>query len=209
MNESEHGNRIVFRSRFGIVLTVVVWVICAGGVISAIVSGAGILPVVLLSTLGWFVWLAFWRPCVVTDAAGVELHNLVRDVSIPYGAIENVDTRFALVVTADGRNYSAWGAPAPGGGSAMRDSMSRRRSGQTDWRDAPRSVRDAGSARAGDAVTSASGAPATVIRRELDRRDREGIPRSVDARVRVNVRAPLVAVSTLALVASVAVILIG
>ena len=69
-------------------LTVVVWVICAGGVISAIVSGAGILPVVLLSTLGWFVWLAFWRPCVVTDTDGVELHNLVRDVSIPYGAIE-------------------------------------------------------------------------------------------------------------------------
>lgn len=186
-----------------------VWAICAGGVISAIVSGAGILPIVLLLSLGWFVWLAFWRPSVVTDSDGVQFHNLVRDVTIPYAAIENVDTRFALVVTAGGRDYSAWGAPAPGGGSAMRDSMNRRRAGQTDWRDAPQSVRDAGSARAGDAVTSASGAPATVIRRELDRRDREGIPRAADARVRVDVRTPLVVVSAFALVASVAVIVTG
>ena len=184
------------------------WAICCTGIVSALVTGAGIAPVVLLASLGWFVWLAFWRPSVVTDARGVELRNLVRDVSIPYDAVDDVDTRYALVVRAGDRSYSAWGAPAPGGASSLRDSLSRRRAAGADWRDAPRSVRESGAARPGDVADSASGAPATVIRRELERRDREGIRRDPAARIAVTVRPLLVAASALALAASVAVIVL-
>jgi len=198
--------RIVFRSRFGIGLTIVVWAICAAGIVSALLVGAGVGPVVLLASLGWFVWLAFWRPSVVTDSRGVELRNLVRDVAIPYDAVDDVDTRFALVVRSGERSYSAWGAPAPGGASSLRDSLSRRRAAGTDWRDAPRSVREGGSARPGDVADSVSGAPATVIRRELDRRVREGIRRDATARAVTTAQPLLIAVSVLALAASLAVI---
>jgi hypothetical protein len=201
--------RIVFRSRFGIGLTIVVWAICAAGIVSALLVGAGIAPVVLLASLGWFVWLAFWRPSVVTDAHGVELRNLVRDVEVPYAAIDDVDTRYSLVVHSGGKSFSAWGAPAPGGAASLRDSMSRRRStNRTDWKDAPRSVRAGGAARPGDTVDSASGAPATVIRRELERREHEGVRRDPTGRAVVTVRPALIALSIVAITASIAVIVI-
>jgi len=202
----------VFRSRAGIVLTVVVWAICAAGIVSALVSDAGFAPVVLLSALGWFVWLLFWRPCVVTDTDGVEFRNLVRDVRIPFDAIDDVDTRYTLRVQSGSARYSAWGAPAPGGASTLRSSMglrgSTRRSTET-WRDAPRSVRESGSARPGDAVGSASGAPATVIRRELERRERECTRRDPAPVVTVQVRVALVAISAVLLATSVAAIVVS
>ncbi len=201
--------RIVFRSRFGIGLTIVVWAISAAGIVSSLVSGAGLVPVVLLASLGWFVWLAFWRPSVVTDARGVQLRNLVRDVDVPYDAIDDVDTRYSLVVRSGGKSFSAWGAPAPGGAASLRDSMSRRRAtNRSDWNDAPQSVRAGGTARPGDTVGSASGAPATVIRRELARREHEGIRRDTAARATVAVRPLLVVVSGAALAASIAVIVL-
>lgn len=201
--------RIVFRSRFGIGLTIVVWAICTAGIVSSLIVGAGLAPVVLLASLGWFVWLAFWRPSVVTDARGVELRNLVRDVEVPYGAVDDIDTRYALVVRSGGRSYSAWGAPAPGGAATLRDSMNRRRAtNRTDWSDVPRSVRAGGTARPGDTVDSASGAPATVVRREMERRERDGVRRDPADRAVVTVRPALIAVSVLALAASVAVIVV-
>lgn len=207
--DQQHG--IVFRSRFGIVLTLVVWAICAAGIVSALVSRVGLGPIVLLGALGWFVWLTFWRPCVVTGDEGVELRNLVRDVQIPYDAIEDVETRFSLTVRAGGRAYSAWGAPAPSGASSLRDAARRRPSADARerWKDAPRSVREQGAARPGDDAGTASGAPATVIRRELERRGREGIRTNADARAVVRPQPALITVSVIALVASVAVIVVG
>lgn len=201
---------IVFRSRTGIALTVVVWAIAAAGIVSAIAIGAGPVPLVLLASLAWFVWLVFWRPCVVVEPDVVQLRNLVRDVDIPFDAIDDLDTRFALTIAAGGQSYSAWAAPAPGGTSTLRDQMSRRRATNPDrWRDAPRSVRESGSARPGDAVGSASGAPATVIRRELERRAREGVRRAADAVVTVRVQWTLVAISVALLAASVVAIAAG
>ena len=207
--DQKHG--IVFRSRFGIGLTLVVWGICTAGIASAVVSGAGLAPVVLLGALGWFVWLTLWRPSVVTDDDGVHLRNLVRDVEIPYDLVEDVETRFSLTVRAGGRAYSAWGAPAPSGASSLRDAVRRRPSpGAGDrWKDAPRSVREHGSARPGDDVGTASGAPATVIRRELERREREGIRRADGARVIVRHQPVLIAVSCVAAVASIAAIVLA
>lgn len=205
---SGQQDRIVFRSTFGIVLTVVTWAICGAGIASAVASGAGVTPVVLLATLGWVVWLAYWRPCVVTTSEGVVLQNLVRDVEIPYDAVEDVDTRFSLRIRAGGRTHAAWGAPAPSGLSGLRDGM-RRGARPERWRDAPRSVRDAGRARIGDAVETASGAPATVIRRELERRAREGGAARREAQVVVRLRTPLAAVTAALVAASAFALVIG
>jgi hypothetical protein len=55
----------------------------------------------------------FWRPSVEVDADGVRLLNLVRDVHVPWGLLEGVQTRFALALLADGRRYTSWAAAAP------------------------------------------------------------------------------------------------
>lgn len=205
-----HRQRIVFRSTSGLVLTGVVWCVCAAGIVSAVVTGAGVAPVTLLAALGWSVWLAFARPCVVTDAQGVTLRNLVRDVEMPYDCVDDVDTRYALRLHADGRAFSAWAAPAPGGAAGLRDGMRRERAAKPErWRDAPHAVRASGSARAGDAVDTASGAPATVVRRELARRERDGVLRDPAARVRVRVRTDLIAVGAVLLGVAAAAVLLG
>lgn len=185
---------IVFRSTFAVVLTIVVCLICVAGAVTAVINRAGIAPVLLLCTLGWLVWLGYGRPRVVVDAAGVTLHNPVTEVRIPFDAIDDVDTRYTLRVTAQGRTWSAWGAPAPSGAGTLRDSM--RRGSRTDsWRDAPHSIRRSGSARPGDATDTPSGAPATVIRRELDRRMHNQIARDAAARTQHRYRVPLIVIS--------------
>lgn len=56
----------------------------------------------------------FWRPAVVIDDAGVELRNVLRDVRVPWSALEAVDTRFTLTLVTAGRRYQSWAAPASG-----------------------------------------------------------------------------------------------
>jgi hypothetical protein len=65
------------------------------------------------------VYVLFWRPCVRVDEDGVTLVNLLRDVRVPFGALEAVGTRFALSLEVSGRRYTAWAAPAPGRTSSM------------------------------------------------------------------------------------------
>jgi hypothetical protein len=56
----------------------------------------------------------FWRPAVVVDDAGVELRNLVRDVRVPWPALEVLDTRYTLTLHSGGRRYQSWAGAAPG-----------------------------------------------------------------------------------------------
>lgn len=195
MHPAQPAQRIVFRSTAGLVLTGVTWVLCAVGVVSAIITGAGVAAIALLAVACWFVWLVFARPCVITTDEAVQLHNLVRDIEVPYDAIDDLDTRYALRLHAGGGQWSAWSAPAPGGAVGLRDGLRRTPARPDAWRDAPHSVRASGAARAGDAVGTASGAPATVIRRELERRERDGGARTETA-VRVRLRVDLIAIST-------------
>jgi len=56
----------------------------------------------------------FWRPAVVVDDEGVLLVNVVRDVRVPFTALERVDTRYALTLLAGGRRYVSWAGAAGG-----------------------------------------------------------------------------------------------
>ncbi|MFT3799534.1 PH domain-containing protein [Microbacterium sp.] len=104
---------VVFRSRFGIVLTIMFWAIAAVGTISAIVDGMPPAVPGAFLTAAWFVWLLFWRPSVVVDADGTEFRNILRDVEIPFSSVETVRTQYALTVVTAGRTYRAWAMPAP------------------------------------------------------------------------------------------------
>jgi len=63
---------------------------------------------------GALVYALFWRPAVVVDGEGVELRNVLRDVRVPWAALEQVDTRYALTLYAAGRRHQSWAAAAPG-----------------------------------------------------------------------------------------------
>ncbi|HEY6794750.1 MAG TPA: PH domain-containing protein [Kineosporiaceae bacterium] len=56
----------------------------------------------------------FWRPAVIVDDEGAQLRNVLRDVRIPWAALDAVETRYALTLVAAGRRYVSW-AGASGG----------------------------------------------------------------------------------------------
>jgi hypothetical protein len=67
-----------------------------------------------LLAAGMLVYVLFWRPAVLVDDHGVELRNVLRDVRVPWSALESVDTRFALTLLVDGGRHQSWAASAPG-----------------------------------------------------------------------------------------------
>ena len=71
------------------------------------------LPGIVLA--GTLVYAVLVRPSVEVSLAGVALRNVVTDVDVPWGALAEVQTRYALtLVTTDGRRFTAWAAPASG-----------------------------------------------------------------------------------------------
>ena len=67
-----------------------------------------------MALLAVICWATFWRPRVTVSDGGVELVNVTRTVFVPWPALHDLETRWALtLVTAYGR-FTAWSAPAPG-----------------------------------------------------------------------------------------------
>ncbi|MET1020732.1 MAG: hypothetical protein ABWX69_00855 [Arthrobacter sp.] len=83
------------------------WLLLAGRPAAAMDAA----PWLLLAS--WFVYLAQWRPFLRTDGQGFELVNGLRSHRIPFGAIDDVEVRYTVVVLAGGRRYVSWGAPTP------------------------------------------------------------------------------------------------
>jgi hypothetical protein len=115
--------RLVYRPIAGRVLTgcfagFAAWWVIAGlvGNARASVSWTGI---AWLLAVGAVMYAVLWRPAVVVDAEGVRLLNVLRDVRIPWAALESVETRYTLTLITAGRSYASWAAGAPGRGSAM------------------------------------------------------------------------------------------
>ncbi|MFC5380210.1 PH domain-containing protein [Aquipuribacter nitratireducens] len=99
------------------VLAVAWWVLAgvlvvdlvANGTLTSVLLGGGVLA--LASAV---VHALFWRPAVRVDRGGVELVNVWRTVRLPWSTLEDLDTRWALTLTAAGRRWSSWAAPASG-----------------------------------------------------------------------------------------------
>jgi hypothetical protein len=96
----------------GVFVTIVLW-----WVIDLAVRGRpGDAAVVGLWSLAAVALLVavFWRPAVLVDDVGIELRNVVRDVRVPWPALESIDTRYTLTLHAAGRRFQSWAGAAPG-----------------------------------------------------------------------------------------------
>ncbi len=114
--EAKLGALVVFRPTTGLVCSLL-WTVAATGWITLALGDGALAALrqvplfVLLSTL---VYATCWRPLVAVRPGSVLIRNVVRDVEIPWAAIAEVTTRYALTLTiTDGRTISAWAAPAP------------------------------------------------------------------------------------------------
>lgn len=157
-----------FRPGFGRGLTVFVVAIAIVSAVVVLVT-AGVNTVALtLPWLGLLVatcWAVFWRPSVTVSDAGVRFVNVTRTIDIPWPAVQEVDTRFALTLhTAYGR-FAAWAAPAPSAGTALRSSMRARRESARDVED-PTAIQTSSM---GDLAGTASGDAAMLVRRRWER----------------------------------------
>ncbi|XAS66315.1 PH domain-containing protein [Micrococcaceae bacterium Sec5.7] len=110
------GNAEIFKARTNKWFAWISWLVAAFGLLVTVLTGGpgalvGAGPLLLIAFLGW---LLFWRPAVVVDDAGVTLENPFRSVAVPWAALVNVDTRYALTLVTPGKSYASWAAPAPG-----------------------------------------------------------------------------------------------
>ena len=154
------GNAAIFKARTNKWFAGFSWFVAAAGLAGLVVAGgpgalSGVWPLLLIAYLGW---LLFWRPAVIVHDAGVTIENPFRAITVPWPALVQVDTRYALTLVTPGRSYGAWAAPAPGiwGGRNARPE---------DLRGLPGSTYGPGnSVRPGDLKTTDSGQAAQLVR---------------------------------------------
>jgi hypothetical protein len=116
MESSSVAGATVFKPRTSVWFTGIAVLIAVGGLVSVMVTDgtAGLsaaAPLVGVAYLGW--WL-FWYPAVVLAEDTVTLRNPLATVQVPWTALIDVDTKYALKLLTPSGAYTAWAAPAPG-----------------------------------------------------------------------------------------------
>jgi hypothetical protein len=115
----------VFRPAFGRVLAVVVGAMCGVAVVVTAAQGSVrdvVTALPWLALVAGACWAIFWRPRVEVSDGGVRIVNVMRTIDVPWPAIRDVETKWALkLVTAYGA-FTAWAAPSGGRGPARRAS---------------------------------------------------------------------------------------
>jgi hypothetical protein len=160
---------ILFRSRFGQVLTVFVIGVAAIAVVLMIAQGAS----AEILRYGWVIafvallaWAMYWAPSVTVTDGGVSLRNVLRTVELPWPSIGAVDTKFALTLITTYGKYTAWAAPAPGRHATL--------SARGDLKHLPSSTYVAGTVRPGDDLRTDSGQAALIVRARWEKLRDEG-----------------------------------
>jgi hypothetical protein len=106
----------VFRPRTGTWFTAIAVLVAAGGLVGVVASDGpvGLLrgwPLFAVAFGGW--WL-FRYPAVIFEDRGVTLRNPLATVHVPWSALIDIDTKYALKLVTTSGSYTAWAAPAPG-----------------------------------------------------------------------------------------------
>lgn len=154
----------VFRSRFGRVFSVMTWVVLAVAEAPLVGNIPGLLrSLPVAAALGFAIWAAFWRPVLRVDDNGLHIRNVVTDIDIEWGAVQQVDTKWGLTIFTSIGRIPVWAAPAPGRHAAF---SATRDQGKF----LPESTYVSGTVRPGDLASTESGAAAALIRREWERR---------------------------------------
>ena len=147
-----------FRPAFGRVLSVIVVAIAIAGLSGFVVSGdvAGLVRYGWgLALLGYAAVALFWLPSLSVAEHEVTVKNVFSTLHVPWPAIQNIDTKYALTLTTPRGRISVWASPAP-------NRYAGQVSASADTRVAGKVL--GGSIRPGDLLTTASGAAAHVIR---------------------------------------------
>lgn len=160
MPQLSGSDREKLNSRFNRVLAGGVWAISAVIAVSLFFTNrpsqvAYIVPLALLNLL---TWEALWRPVLVLTNDGIEVMNPFRTIGIPWPALVNVDTKFALTLFTPGRRFEVWIAPSPGRAFGYTSAIVADREVTRLAPDSTRTVRP------GDLATSDSGAAASLVR---------------------------------------------
>lgn len=149
---------VTLPSRFNRIMAIVLGVLSILAVVAAATSGdLRLLPAYPGAALLAFVaWVALWRPYVRVEGEGVTLRNVTHSVLVPWAALIQVETRYALTLRTPRHAFAAWAAPAPGFLTALR---ARRRDGN-------REAQAAGDSRlrVGDLIGTESGDAALIVR---------------------------------------------
>lgn len=105
-----------FRPAFGRVLAGALMIICAVSGVSVIGAGADAVWQVWpwLALVGFGAWALYWRPLVEVNAGGVRVVNVFRTIEVPWPAITEIETQWALTLVTTLGTVRAWAAPAPG-----------------------------------------------------------------------------------------------
>lgn len=155
------AEREVFVSRFNRVLAVLIWAAAAALTVGLLfsVQDARLLYIVPGALFAFIAWGMLWRPRLTVADDGITVVNVTRTVHIPWEALINVDTKFALTLYTPGHRFPVWAAPAPGTGSTLRATRNetKGRLGRPRVEDSVR--------RPGDLLGTESGAAAEVVRR--------------------------------------------
>jgi phage baseplate assembly protein gpV len=156
-----------FRPAFGRTLAGALIAICALSALSAVGTGREQLLLIWpwLGLVGFAAWAMYWRPEVRVDAAGVHVVNVFRTVDVPWPAIDEVDTRWALTLVTRLGDVRAWAAPAPGRQVMRRARPEDRRMGGTRRGDV---------VRPSDLPQTESGAAAQIVRQRWLRLRKDG-----------------------------------
>ncbi len=117
------GPVVVFRPTSSQASAVFAWVVALALLVGTLAADgvSSVLTLVALPlVIAAYAWAVLWWPFVRVEADRVVVGNVLRTLTVPYGAIESVETRWGLrIVTREGR-VDAWGAPA-------RSALARRR----------------------------------------------------------------------------------
>jgi len=148
---------------------VIVAIVAAIGILGFVVAGDVV--TVLRSSWGLVLMAAiafalFWFPSVRVAVDTITVRNVFSTVHIPWAAVQNVDTKYALTITTSSGKVTAWASPAPNRYAAQVGNT-------TDARLAASATGHA--VRPGDLLSTASGAPAYLIRRHWEELREDGV----------------------------------
>jgi hypothetical protein len=159
-----------FRPAFGRVLTIVIALIGAGALAGYLIAG----DLLGLLRSGWWlllmaavVWALFWIPAVEVLEHAVIIRNPLSTWTVPWPAIQRIDTKWALTLFTERARIEAWAAPASGRYTVFT-------LGPDDTK-VSESARVAGAIRPGDTLSSESGAAANHIRRHWEQLRDDGL----------------------------------
>lgn len=118
MGKDDSWARITFRKPWAREISVAAWSVAAIGIgLRVVLLGWEVINDVLAA---WLLFMALvahglaWLPRVTVTESGFELCNGEKTHYIPFGAVEDVENRYRVVITARGRRYVSKVGVMPG-----------------------------------------------------------------------------------------------